>query len=72
MKIQNREKSNYKGLTIIHPHSGKVSRTVVETKLKNYFGKKNYIPNTGYIILEDVNYKIVIRDHFDFIEELNI
>lgn len=63
MKIQDREKTNYKGLIIIHPHSGMVSRSVVKTRLKNYFGSISRIPDNGFAILDDVNNEIKVQQY---------
>jgi len=66
-----RIKTQFHGLTIVHPHSGKVSRSVVATLIKHqangYLGQSDK-QNAEYIakwegstvVLEDVNYQIKI------------
>lgn len=67
-----REKTKFHGLTIVHPHSGKVSRSEVKTIVKhlsNGYNRESDKQNAekllkygeGVIILDDVNGSITGR-----------
>lgn len=58
--------TNYKGMTIIHPHSGKVSYSIVARCLKNYFGIEWKIPDYGTAIIVDINSKIYCERWSEF------
>jgi len=58
--------TNYKGLTVIHPHSGTISRSIVERCLKNYFGKIYLIPGYGTARIVDINSKIYCENWTEY------
>ncbi len=64
-------KTTFYGLTIVHPHSGKVSRSVIERLIRHYANgylgqtsaqNAEYLIKNGdnYIVLKDINGKICI------------
>lgn len=50
------------GIVVIHPHSGKVTRSIAKTAIKNYF-KGEKIPTFGTVFMEDINYQIFVRNY---------